>query len=397
MMKTTTICSFYVGLFVMAVACQGSDGVVVSIDFTDPIFSKLDEEGKNLIREYASAYPKIKRFYGNIRMDVTEKTFRTTDSQKPLTYVPLNTPPILESERSFEVRYNTSDGDTRSGGFARVDSQAKYQLIDDPQILGILGQDVQVNYEQRISIITPEMGYSLSKSDQKKQFHSLNVRRNRDTFLSTVGVAVLEFDTAPFAVGALPIDYILFQRAPYLAKNHSYFILSAQCTENQDEQVVKIESCIEDHAEVPPRIYTWALRLSRKNWVVKDILEQGWTLSGVKYWTRYRCEYDGEYEGMPLLSSYQIDFGIYDTDEAQTERTIRQIRYEVTKIVPGPVDLSEFDVAQFLPPGVRIGEVTPAGLSAVRIAAIVIGILLVIFGIYMKIRIALRERRNKKP
>ena len=88
---------------------------------------------------------------------------------------------------------------------------------------------------------------------------------------------------------------------------------------------------------------------------------------------------------MPLLSCYQQDYGVYDTDEAQTERIVRQVRYEVTNLIPGPVDLSEFDVAQFLPPGVEIG-VTAAEFSRGRIVAIISGIMLIILGVYLKIR-----------
>jgi len=81
--------------------------------------------------------------------------------------------------------------------------------------------------------------------------------------------------------------------------------------------------------------------------------------------------------GIPLLSKHHEETGIYDTDDAQTERLIQQVQWEVTKLVPGPVALSEFDVAQFL---------QPAWLFATKIAAVVIAIALICLGIYMKIR-----------
>ena len=135
---------------------------------------------------------------------------------------------------------------------------------------------------------------------------------------------------------------------------------------------------------IPP--LTWTVKFARKSWVIKDILEQGYTVGGKKFWKRYQCAYEGEFEGMPLLSSYQRDLGIYDNDEFLTERLLYRVRYEVTQIIPGPPDLSEFDVAQFLPPGVRVGEIAKAQLSPARIIAIVIGVVLIILGISSRVR-----------
>ena len=51
---------------------------------------------------------------------------------------------------------------------------------------------------------------------------------------------------------------------------------------------------------------------------------------------------------------------------------------EVTNLAPGPPDLPEFDIAQFLPPNVKIGsEVTTAIFSTARIVANIFGIVLI--------------------
>jgi hypothetical protein len=73
--------------------------------------------------------------------------------------------------------------------------------------------------------------------------------------------------------------------------------------------------------------------------------------------------------------------------ETQEETMFQQTRAVITNLIPGPPDLSEFDVSQFLPPGVKIGEfIEPTRFTTARIVAIVIGIILVILGIYLRLR-----------
>jgi len=387
-MKTSTC--FFILIFVLVIVCKGNEGVAVRIDFNDPIFSKLDEEGKGIIKKYAEAYSMVKDFYRNIRMDVTKKTFTNTAAEKPFTYVPLDGPPILRSERLFTVRYNTRDGD-----FSRVDEQIKFSWRNQ-------GQNARVIYPKRVTLLTPEKGYSLSKDDPINRFYSLTTHRDRRLFEQTIGFEALSFDTAPFSEGPILMEDIFFRKAPYF-RGDDYFVESARYTDDREEQFVELtvrmrvkNDSFDDASFADDRFCVWIVRLSRESWVVKDTFYQDWSVSGKKFWQRHRCEYDGEFEGMPLLSSYYEDSGIYDAEDVQMERTVQQVRWDVTKLVPGPVDLSEFDVAQFLPPEADFGTVAPAvtptgGLSAVRIAAIVIGVVLVILGIYLKIREARRK------
>jgi hypothetical protein len=370
-------------LFVQAVIVHGSEDTAFPVDFNDPVFSRLDEEGKNVIKEFARHLPIIKTFYGNIRMDVSRKVFRYTASKDQYTYIPLNGPPILREERLFEVRYNKGNGDILGDGFARVDKQVKFRLSSDPRAQ-------QRNAQGRsISLITPEMGYSLSKSNAENPFYSLNMKRSRSSFMSSVGVEVLGFDTAPFSLGPFFIED-LFTRTPYIFfKGTSYFVVSARYIEDEQEgEMVELISQT-DRPQTPSLPSTWTVRFLRDSWVVKDAFVLAWSAGGHRFWQRYRREYDGEVEGMPLLSSCQEDFGIIDPDDGKTERLLSRVQYEVTKIIPGPPDLSEFDVAQFLPPGAKIEEVPPltfARLSPARIAAIVVGIVLIILGIYLRMR-----------
>jgi hypothetical protein len=272
-------------------------------------------------------------------------------------YIPSD--PILHREEVFEVRRNTRDG-----YFYRVDSQVKFHWRD------VQGSIMPVRHAKKMTLLTPEMGYSLSKNNPNSRFYSLNEKSPE------MGFALHSFDTAPFSVGPFLMEYLLFRRALFMG-NTPYFIVSARYIEDEKEgQMVEFVSHI-DRLDFPSRPSTWTIRLFQNSWVIRDIFEQGWTGAGKKYWKRYRCEYDGEFEGIPLLSKHHEETGIYDTDDAQTERLIQQVQWEVTKLVPGPVDLSEFDVTQFL---------QPAWLFATKIAAVVIAIALVFLGIYMRIR-----------
>lgn len=377
---------FFALLITLPVICRGDEDVsALHIDFSNPIFSRLDEEGKNVLREYAKVYPKIKKFYGNIRMDVTEKDYRLTADKALSKYIPLKTPPILEREESFEVRYNTRDGDTRDGGFARVDSQIQSLFVGEGSTSG---REDQIRYPRHVNLITPEAGYAFSKKNSKNSSYSLTAKREHDKFMRTKGVKVLEFDSAPFSAGPMELENLFF-RPPFFAKDN-YFVTAARYIEDdQKVQMVELVACIDD----PPQSNIWVVRLMRENWVVKDVFCQGWTVED-KYWQRFQCEYDGTFEDMPLLSNYQQNYGVYDTDKAQLERLVQQIRYDVTKIIPGPVDVSEFDVAQFLPPRTKVGDVTPASnISFVRIACIVVGIILMIFGLYMKIKESIKPSK----
>gem|GEM_PF-4062128 len=377
-MKNSKVLLF-ITLIVLTITCESSKAESLRIDFDDPIFSKLNKEGKDIIREYAKVYPKIKDFYRNIRMDVTEKIIRHTASEKPLEYIPLDSPPVLRREEAIEMRYNARDG-----VFFRDDSQITFHWRDS---LSVSGKNVSVEHAKQITLITPEKSYSLSKRNPNSQFYSLSARRNTDGF----SFVLRAFDSAPFSVGPMLLEDQIFCRPLHLDKRFHFFILSAQYTEDDHGKEVVEFVTWTGQPEPPSRPCIYTIRLSRDTWVIEDILEQAYSRAGQKFWKRYRCIYDGEFEGMPLLSSYQEDLGVYDTDECQTEILLEQTLCEVTKIIPGPVDLSEFDVAQFLPPNVKIGEITQAQLSPARIAAIVIGIILIILGIYLKIRSIRKE------
>jgi hypothetical protein len=340
------------------------------------MYSKLNEEGKKLLTEYAEVYPQIKSFYRNIRLDVSCKYYRYTEDNKHEKYLPQGTPSVLDRGELYEIRYNSTSADWV---FARVDSR------EIPSPRSDVNQDAQESIRNRVTLRTPAMAYILSKNNSKNQYYSLNLKRNYNDFAKEKGIVVLEFDTAPYASGGRLLEELFFNNTVSdiyrsIGESGGYVIDSIKGIEYDGERMVEIRSHTKDTE--------WIVRLSRDTWVVKE-LDYLTTVQSGKCWKKRVATYRKTHEGMPLLSNYRIDNGRFNPDGKK--QITQQVQYEVTQLIPGAVDLSEFDVYQFLPPKAKIGEIKPAGLSCCRIAGIAIGIILILLGIYLKIRAARKK------
>jgi hypothetical protein len=128
----------------------------------------------------------------------------------------------------------------------------------------------------------------------------------------------------------------------------------------------------------------WVITLSQQTWGVVKTYFESEIPSGEKYWKATCCYYEDTKDDIPLLRGYHIDFGYFGDNGEML--VVKRDEYEVTQLIPGPPDLSEFDVYQFLQPGVKIGEITTASFTPARIAAIVIGVILVVIGLYLRLR-----------
>jgi len=363
----------------------------IVIDFSDSLFARLDAEGRELLSEYAKAYPKVKNFYENIRMDVNVKrnNFSSDENlatlKSALKSAGLSEDEIKDrfersgqSETQYEMRHRLSDR------HLRIDRIINYPVT--PSIQAKLPSELSNRdfiQEVDITLLTEMKGYQLSKSDPSRKYFSLNASRDfskPDT--EGIAMAVLYFDAAPFSRNDMPLEHFIFQRP---IEGKPYILEHVRQKEIDGEQIVEIKFSLVDLPDIFGVVW-----LDRNLWGVRStygrsqVTSPGGTFGGI-HWTREMCTYDGEVDGVPLLKTYQREEGTL-APETQEERITRQILAEVTQLIPGPPDLSEFDVAQFLPPNVRIGEITKAQLSPARIIAIVIGVILIILGIYLKIR-----------
>jgi len=173
-------------VFVM-VCCVGVIQTQLQVDFSDPIFSKLDEEGKNIIREYAQAYPKIKIFYENIKMDASVRSEYFPSEEE------------LETMK-LDMQSLGLDEDKIQGAIEKFKQQSDLQYeVRYRQLDGYVRVDTKASHEVNIIVFTPTTEYQLSKNDPRSEYFSLNTRRDRnDRDTEGIGMAVLYFDTAPF-------------------------------------------------------------------------------------------------------------------------------------------------------------------------------------------------------
>ena len=371
----------------------------IVINFADPVFARLDTEGKKLLSEYAKVYPRIKDFYGNLRIDVdvikddyiSEESLQV--EREGLERAGLDKARVeakinqwrsgpVRTERQHVVRH-------RADGYTRVDSQVNrsemWVVHVDPSRGEPLQETPDLIPSVDIALFTQTMGYALSHSgDPSQKYFSLNAKRNLKNPNEDIEIPWMYFDSAPFCTNRTPLEEV-FQRPP-LIRGVPYVVEYVRQKEIEGEPIVEIKTSLVDFPDVFGEVW-----LNRNSWGVRKTYKRSQVISqgdffGEIRWSREDCTYGGVVDGVPLLKTYQRSFGTCDK-ETQEEIIAGKVEYKVTNLIPGPPDLSEFDVAQFLPPGVKIGEdISPAHFTPIRIAAIVVGLILFILGIYMKIR-----------
>ncbi len=370
----------------------------IVIDFADPMFARLDAEGKRLLSEYAKAYPKIKAFYGNLRMDASAKTarFPTEESLESLRTAlkaeGLSEEEIedvvkqsMQADQQFELRYRFADK------YSRIDKIVNHPITPSmrKRMPAERAKD-DVASEIGITLLTPEKGYQLSKNSPQKPYFSLNAKKDLKNADAAEGllVTLMYFDVAPFASSHTLLEDVVL-RCPPLIAGKPYVVEYVRTTEMAGEQVVELRVGRTDLANGFRKITL------DKNWCMKEIYSRAAIShpTGVEEirWTRESCDYKGEVDGVSLLKTYRRSEGNYNKNTEQ-EIVSRKMEFEITNLVPGPVDLAEFDVKQFLPPDTTIGEIVPAKMSTVRIASLVTGLILVFLGFYLNFRNKKRMR-----
>ena len=373
----------YLQTFVFVICCsletyvEGAD--TISVDFSAKMFSGLSDSEKRIIEDYAGVFPKFQHFYSNMAMSARHRVFRYLEEEFSPKAKSLDTPLLmLDVER--DVKYRVSVGSGVYSFDGKLHSLVKSRLLADAQL-----EDAdQTSPSEIVTLITPSQVYGLTKHSPERQYHAMNFRRKYDAYLKDDGIALLYFDTAPFAETGTTLDRLLLRLPPFPPQSRDNYVIDSVRQVKEDGQMY-----VEFRSHVIGTNARWIITLSQQTWaVIKTYYENDIPGLG-KCWKTTHCYYEGKDGDIPLLKSYQIDFGYFD--ENGKMRLAQRDLYDVTNLVPGPPALSEFDVAQFLPPGVKIGEITSATLSPARIAAIVIGVILIILGIYLKIRDAQKK------
>ncbi|GHT21706.1 hypothetical protein FACS189419_03030 [Planctomycetales bacterium] len=318
------------------------------IDFTDKIYSRLDSQGKAILSDYAKAYPQIKNFYCNLRMDVVEELYRVVPSFS----APNDAPMTLLWKKQYKVRYNDVIGDTKLVKpdtsvplYGRIDIQYLFQYV--PEGSEVNREPPQKPRPETVALYTPTTCYEFSRH-KENQYYVLNKKRKA----GVEGYQALYFDKAPYSnYGGTDLEHIILS-SESLARNRKYpfYIEYVKTVNKQGRELVEIRSLADkdgkDGQSNPFSIYTFF-----KDTFVVDSLYSCHKENGKQHWRRMTCTYSGEKNGIPLLESVEKTSGVFGNDapekkEIPTERTV----WKITNIIPGPVPLAEFEVAQFLPP-----------------------------------------------
>ena len=349
-----------------------------STDFLSaPMFSGLSAEEKRLLAEYREHYDVLNEHYENAFIVAKEemKTYVTS----------VNGYSVFRSESEGPVRIFVRDYEYRANG-------GKYYRLDERQVVHSGQKKEDTIPRVRLGLIADDKSFLLSKSNPQARYYSLNAKRKTGDSTITMSIYDHIFPFLAFSETGLLLEYILFRKPHYAT---SCNVLSVVGTHSEQGEIVTVVMVAANEKDEK---VSYRFEFFRDHhWVIKSsIVDTGSTTINTKN------EYVFVEGNVPELKRSTIE-GKTMHGEPFGNNQARELKlsyfrsYDIIESKFGPVDLSEFDVAQFLPPGVKIGEVTPAGLSTARIASIVIGVILLILGIYMKIRIALREKRNNKP
>jgi hypothetical protein len=337
--------------------------VWTQIDFNGKRFSNLSSAERKLLNEYPENYMRLRKCYDNIIMYVRYEKFKLPhflNEKSPLPDTRSKYTPEDDVDFVFYVR---------SGGYCRRD------VIPHGD-----------KTPSSVFIITPTEGYQFKKDSLKDKYsvRMYGKRKTRNDIFSDMGTR--PFFMAPFA------------RAVFLVDEHFLWVQNSL-----DGKIEKVELQRESGEEIVVVHESWKWKTKEDkekegswHWVrtvYQFYRNRSWALKEIFYersatenasttehsFRRYCCEYRGEMNGVPLLAQYTSSSGLLEPFKEKIPVTHNV--YEVTKITPGPPPLSVFDPQQF-----TRGEVVGEQKSpyVFRVLCVLLGILLVIFGIRMR-------------
>jgi hypothetical protein len=363
----------------------------IKIDFTNKIYSRLDDDSKAILSDYANVYPRIRQFYRNIRMHVNEKNYRNVEN---ISAYSVGEPLILMQEEQYEVRYNDEVDISNPKTDITV---PQYGRVDRQLIFSSRDVDKTQNYPRHVALYTPTNCYEMSKTNQDVEHYALNKRRKPDSYDYTI----LYFDNAPYSWGnGIDLEHVLLSPSVSLEKNreHPYYIDYARPVNRQGRELIEIRGYTDIGDDKGYSNQFNIYRFFKDTFVVESVYSYGKSKEGKELWNCMTCAYSGEKDGVPLLKNVEKTNGVFEDNNPQKKKiTTQRTVWEITDIVPGPVPLAEFDVKQFLPPEADyVGiEVTRATMSMWRIVCIVLGIILLAIGIGLQIKF--RKQNKDKP
>jgi hypothetical protein len=319
------------------------------------MYAKLDDLQMSLLREYRDNYVKLTDFYYNATVFASEKEYvfyNRVDGK--LVFLPEGAEPILFASCDWEYRSNGCE-------YYRIE-----KTTGPPEFT--------VPY-RAILLISPQKFYVLEKPKPESRYYSIHLEGHKtgenDPSIDT------GFQTLPFNDDGMELKYLLFQK-PHYAEKCSIESVTKRKDQNLGE-IVTIEMVgSNQRGSVRSRF----VFLRDHFWVLSEIVTIVENSNTRTVTNKYKNLVKGE---IPLIeSSTKVSVATESKDKYGI------VEFTIKKILPGPAPLSEFDVAQFLPPDTHIGIKTVV-FTVTRIILIVAGLLMLIISIYLKIKFAKKQ------
>ncbi|MCR4414574.1 MAG: hypothetical protein NUV77_19325 [Thermoguttaceae bacterium] len=309
-------------------------------------FANLSAKEKDLLNEYRANFARLKRCHDNIAIEARERVWAIPPLARDVSGSSSAAEVVLTEERHFAFHAN-------GGNHYRMDGR-EY----DPR-------DLSKPIRLGVAIITADEAYLFGQRPSDGEYFVMGRAKSRKGIDE---LARYSFHIAPFAEGALSLDAML------LRDGGANTIAKVELLDDANEQLVAVTSV---HASKGNANRT-LLRFYRKRaWAVKDIRHEEITERDRKQLriVVHRCLYSGEHEGVPLLKKYARETSLREIASGK-ERVVHRQVFDVERIAPGPVALSEFDVAKF-----RVATRIPRLLSVISIHGVILGVVLVILGL----------------
>jgi hypothetical protein len=329
--------------------------VLPLIDESNPMYAKLDDLQMSLLREYRDNYVKLTDFYYNATVSASEKEyvfFNRVDGK--LVFLPEGAEPIAFASCDWEYRSNGCE-------YYRIEKTTGPPEFTVPRRV--------------ILLVSPQKFYALEKPKPESRYYSIHLEGRKpgenDPSIDTC------FQTLPFNDGCMQLKYLLFQK-PHHAEKSSIESITKRKDPNLGE-VVTVEMV--DTAKTGGAVRSRFVFLRDYFWVLTEVVVSQRS-STYTVTNKYKNLVKGE---IPLIES---STKVRVTPDGKNK--YRTVEFKIKKIQPGPAPLSEFDVAQFLPPNTHIGIKTVV-FTVTRIILIVAGLLMLIISIYLKIKFAKKQ------
>lgn len=324
---------------------------VDSITFAAPKFSKLSQAEKALLLEYDGSFSKLKAVYENLQSSAAERWYRpVSGSDEAFPAGPLAEAALV---RVLDVTFRSN-----GGAYFRID-----EVRRDPKNTGHV-------VLSRTGIITPEQSYLIG--------HDLS--NNETPFLLAHGDNKNEY-----------MDLLRSYVLPVAAFSDGQVAFHETLLEGEEMPMIESVSVDGDG------VVSVATSFKSGDWsggsVLKFLRNQCWALLEVRsesvnqkepdrlVVSTQRCVYDGSEHGVPLLKECVFEDASRSAGDRSEKLAFRRV-FQVTKVVPRPAPLSEFDIARIIKN--KVGATSTGAVSNFRIVLVATGIVLVIIATLLR-------------